>query len=158
MSTTAATPKPRPSPDYPKWLRKAGLRDKQVFSEEQESVAREEGWSHEVIVSQQAPPLGVGAPPPAKKEDIIPAGMVPTSVMDGMLEAQDEKFQRKWVAKCGELNGLRTELAQAKSDYDFVSGALKEANQKIADLEAKLNQKPAPAPANPPAPVNAPRS
>lgn len=128
------------SRDYPKWLRKSGHRDKTVLSPAEEATARDDGWSHEVILSEQKPPLGATAPPVAA-EVKPPAGSVPTAVLDGMLEAQSERFQKTWEKKCAEFEKLKGELdvlgqarANLAAEHDKVVLAYKQLGDEHTSL------------------------
>lgn len=130
------------SPDYPKWMRKSGARDIQVHSPEEEAKFRDDGYSHEVIVSEQKPPLGSSAPPPAA-EVKPPAGSVPTGVLDGMLEAQSERFQKTWEKKCAEMAKLQSEhatLASAHANLAAEHDKLTEAHKALNDEHAALSK------------------
>ncbi len=137
MSNAAAV-----SPEYPKWMRKSGVPDKRVFSAEDEAKARDEGWSHEVIVSEQKPPLGMSAPPVAQAVQ-PPAGTVPTAVLDGMLEAQSERFQKQWEKKCKELDALKAEhhvLTEARTNLASEHDKMVEAHKMLNDAHTALSK------------------
>ncbi len=150
MSPKTAPPSPEPvSEEYPKWLRKPGARDILVRSLAEETAQRENGFSHEVIVAEQQPPLGSVAPTPIKgaapAAAAAPAGgTVATAVLDSMLEAQRTRFDASWNRKCDDMRELQAKYDALKKDYDAL-------------LSEVLAAKPAPTPIDaPPAEVVTP--
>lgn len=138
MSTT---PVPTPvSDEYPKWLRKSGARDIQVRSATEEAAQREVGFSHEVIVAEQQPPLGSVQPTAVLKNAaaaaaVAPAGgTVATAVLDQMLEAQRARFDAQWERKCEEVRTLKKELTDLQDNHLRLVDALEIARKTNAEL------------------------
>lgn len=151
MSTTPATPIPL-SDEYPKWLRKSGARDVQVKSREEEEAKRGDGFSHEVIVDEQQPPLGSVQPTAVLKQASAAgspnpmAGTVATAVLDEMLENQRKRFDASWKQKCEELTQTKADLKTLQDIYDKL--LLSKTTAPVAD---------APAPAADPKPAVVPK-
>lgn len=101
------------SPDYPKWLYKAGGRDMLVRSAADEDAARAIGYSHERVDDTPAPAVTAGGAVAAAQP-----GTVPTSVMDSMLETQRERFDSAWARKCSELDKTVEQLKTVNDDHN----------------------------------------
>lgn len=139
--------------EYPKYMRKKGMRDLVVNNEEQEATARDDGYGHEVIVSDQRPPLGSTQPTPGPSSQNTPIGgaaavstvpSVPLSTLMDSLESAEqkrtaltEKFNESWALKCKEVDALTEQLKKANDD-------LFAANAKLKEFDKPVNAKPGP--------------
>lgn len=117
------------SPDYPKWLYKAGARDVMVPNLEAETLERSRGYSHEQPKEEPAPDVTFGTPKPQP-------GTVPTAVMDAALEDLKAKFDRAWDVKCQELKDAQDNHEVLKRAHHQIAGdhdSLTEKHKKLND-------------------------